>query len=123
MIQFNIAMFRDFQFLKPPVRPAYTPHAPQAKSESDQLLDLVYSVAGKHAFPTGDIACYLSENTSEEVRAFIERKLFLVNSPVGSSSDLDDDVLIEMMRKRGESLDSYKERLSTFIEQSQPNSD
>ena len=87
-----------------------------------QLLDIIYSVNPQVGYPQGDLAVWLSENASKEVRDFVEQNLIhsdAPSSPVEMSTSLlnelrtkitDDDVAA-FARKRGESSDDYAARM------------
>lgn len=79
------------------------------------LFDLVFAVNPDTGLPQGDIAVYMSKNTSPEVKRFIELNL---HSPVGSVdasysdfSNLSDDDIAFYTRGRDESVQSYRQRL------------
>lgn len=90
-------------------------HTVERKKPESSLFDLVFAVNPDTGLPQGDIAVYMSKNTSPEVKRFIELNL---HSPVGSSdasysdfSNLSDDDIAFYTRGRDESVQSYRQRL------------
>ena len=66
--------------------------------------------------PTGDIAVFMSENTSADVRDFISRNLMREQSfDDGSTYDLDDDDIVKYSRGADESAESYRYRIFNIL--------
>lgn len=86
---------------------------------NNSLFDLVFSVDPRSNLPVGDVAMYMSENTSPDVKRFIELNLHNpVDSGVSASGDfssLSDDDIISMTRDKNESISSYRNRMIEYI--------
>lgn len=85
------------------------------------LFDIVFSVNPLTLLPDGDIAVYMSENTSPDIRRFIEMNL---HSPILIDADKDaafaglsDDDVATFMREPTESLSAYRQRMFDVIRQ------
>lgn len=86
-------------------------------TESDvmQLLRLIYNDADGNL--RGDIAAFLSEKTSPEIRDFIRQNIF--GQPVSRSSNIDgvsDETIAEFTRDADESIYDYKRRVQSLFE-------
>ena len=107
--------YKEGNFIDPPAKN-------DVAEKYKQLLDIIYSVNPQVGYPQGDLAVWLSENASKEVRDFVEQNLIhqdAPSSPVEMSTSLlnelrtkitDDDVAA-FARKRGESSDDYAARM------------
>ena len=83
------------------------------------LFDKIFAVNPVTNLPDGDIAVFMSENTSPEIKAFIQSQLM---SPNGQKSDtsydgLSDDDLSVLSRGADESLTAYASRMRSVIYQ------
>lgn len=90
------------------------------KTPTKQLFDLVFSVDPVTLLPSGDLAMFMNENTSPEVRRAIEMNLMSPMDVKGDSSGYDgmsDDLIMEYMREPSESLDTYRLRMFDKIKQ------
>lgn len=83
------------------------------------LFDIVFSVNPLTGLPVGDVAMFMNENTSPDIRRFIELNL---HSPVNIDGDasgdlagLSDDDIVTYMREPGESLSDYRSRMVTIV--------
>lgn len=86
-------------------------------TESDvmQLLRLIYNDADGNL--RGDIAAFLSEKTSPEIRDFIRQNIF--GQPVSRASSVDgvsDETIAEFTRDANESIYDYKRRVQSLFE-------
>lgn len=86
-------------------------------TESDvmQLLRLIYNDADGNL--RGDIAAFLSEKTSPEIRDFIRQNIF--GQPVSRASSVDgvsDETIAEFTREADESIYDYKRRVQSLFE-------
>lgn len=89
----------------------------EVSMEENPLLDVIFGIDEKKGAPRGDLSMYLSEKTSPEVRAFISQQLmrdFATVSETGLPSDFDGDIS-QLIREKGETLDEYQSRLSSFL--------
>lgn len=88
------------------------------RSETDNLFDQIFSVDPRTLLPNGDIAIWMSQNTSPEIRNFISQNLM---SPVPLDSDgakydgLTDDDVAMFTRNQGESIADYRSRLFSHL--------
>lgn len=83
------------------------------------LLEAIYACDPITGLPSGDITCYVSSNTSPEVKKYILDNIMidlsvakLPSAPVG----LDDDTVASLTRSVGESSFDYASRVSNFME-------
>lgn len=86
-------------------------------SEKNNLLEAIYALDPITKLPTGDIACYLSPNTSPEVKQFVLENIMMDTSSAAMPSipdGIDDDTAFALTRQQGENIDSYLERLNTY---------
>lgn len=87
--------------------------------ESDSLLSAIYTLDPRTKLPTGDIACYVSSNTSPEVKKFILDNLMRdvsANAIDKIPDGLSDEDAFALTRQRGESRENYMERLKKFMD-------
>lgn len=79
----------------------------------DSLFASIFTVNPVTKLPDGDLAMYMSDKTSPEVRMFIEQNLMRdlgESSPV-DSKDLSDDDIVKYARKHNESDGDYRKRI------------
>ena len=102
---------------------------PPAKNDSkerfSQLLDIIYSVNPNLGYPQGDLAMYLSQNTSPEIKAFIEQNLVHqgnetnISMPTEMQNQLrnviSDDDVASFYRRKDESPSDYSERIYGYL--------
>lgn len=95
------------------------------RTSKDDLLDLIFAIDPVTGFPSGSISQYLSDNTSDEVRDFIEKNI-LVDLPSQTDyslpeavnmafRELEPDFQLNMMRKPFESLGEYEGRIKSYF--------
>lgn len=85
--------------------------------QENPLLDVIYGLDDKTKLPKGDIALYLSDRTSPEVRSFISHSLHseLPDTPsYPADSDID---FTRYMREKGESRNDYLSRMQKVIKE------
>lgn len=94
---------KDFDFAKRcgPINepePVYVPELVDGSDVKVQLLNAIYAIDPVTNLPTGDIACYLSPNTSPEVKQFIMDNLMIdvSGSAAPRSADMSDEDLIAL---------------------------
>lgn len=105
--------FIDHVFIQPDVCDSPV----ESISEKNGLLDAVYSLDPVTKLPTGDIACYLSPNTSSEVKKFVLDNIMMDTSSAAMPSipdGIDEDTAFALTRQQGEHLDNYLERLNDY---------
>lgn len=80
------------------------------------LLSAIYSLDPITNAPTGDIACYVSDKTSPDVKRFILENLMrdVSSDAMPAVSGLSDDEILTYQRGRDESRDAYALRLSEY---------
>lgn len=115
------AGYREFQQILSIdfVDPGKKETEPFIESSEDSLLKGIYVPDSITGLPQSDISVFMSKNTSPEVREFIRQQ---VMSPNGVSPDasvqyssLDDDVIVQLTRNQSESLDDYRNRVVSFV--------
>jgi hypothetical protein len=91
---------------------------PENSESNSQILDLIYSVNPRTKLPDGDIAMFMSENTSPEVAQFIKSNLMSphdTGGDNGSYDGLDDDSIARYTRGANESVQDYKKRMYDVV--------
>lgn len=92
-----------------------TPVVDKKKNESDSLLSIIYA---KDSFnlPSGDLQYYVNSKANPEIKKFILDNLMMDVSSVAApkNSAIDNDTAFALMRKDGESVDAYMERVNEF---------
>lgn len=99
------------------------------RTSQDDLLDLIFAIDPVTGFPSGSLAQYLSDNTSDEVRDFIEKHILVDLPSLTDSSlpeavnmafrELEPDFQLNLMRKPFESLGEYEHRVKTYFNEIQ----
>ena len=86
-------------------------------SELQVILDEIFAVDPVSGFPRGDIQYYLSADGNPQVKQWLETHL-LQPRMTGDKTpkDVTDDMIVEMSRQRGESLDDYQARLMSIYD-------
>lgn len=86
--------------------------------ENKSLMDIIYSRDPTTGLPVGDLALFLNDNTSLEVRQYIQQNLMTEQNADSPSVPYDCDIdLIPYIRQKGESRADYMERLNTIFQQ------
>lgn len=90
------------------------------KDSKENLFNQIYSVNPLTNLPQGDIAVFMNQNTSPQVRDFIVNELMRPDgSDKATSFDgLSDDELYSLSRQHGEDIQAYKLRMFNVIRQS-----
>lgn len=94
---------------------------PVPSSSTDNLLSVIYSVDPLTNAPSGDIQYLISDKANPQIKQFILDNLMMdvssMKQPaVPAVNGVSDDVMLQLSRNAGESLDSYVARLNTQIE-------
>lgn len=90
---------------------------PDGHDDENPLLDVIYGIDETTKLPKGDIALYLSNRTSPEIRSFISQQIH-VEVPETPSFPADSDIdFSRYMREKGESRSDYLRRLSHIIKE------
>lgn len=112
--------YRDFQGIKDhEMIPMPISEIKHQGKESDSLLSAIYTLDPVTKLPTGDISCYVSANTSPEVKKFILDNLMRdvsANAIDKIPDGLSDDDAFALTRQRGESREKYMDRLKKFMD-------
>lgn len=112
--------FREYSALKDveEIEDKSSRRKPENVESNSQILDLIYAVNPRTKLPDGDIAMFMSENTSPEVAQFIKANLM---NPIDTGSDngaydgLDDDTIARYTRNFNESVQDYKKRMYDVV--------
>ena len=96
------------------------PKDPEYKKDDSELqviLDEIFSVDPVTGFPRGDIAYYLSKDGNPQVKQWLEINLLKPRTTGNQTpKDVTDDMIIEMSRQRGESIEDYQTRLMSIYD-------
>ena len=85
--------------------------------KENPLLDVIYGLDEKTKLPKGDIALFLSDRTSPEIRSFISQSLHS-ELPDTPSFPVDVDIdFTRYMREKGESRNDYLSRMQMVIKE------
>lgn len=110
----------QFQALKD-IEPIIKASEPVMKEQdNEQLFDQIFTVNPRTLLPDGDIAVFMSENTSPEVRNYISN--MLMNplpddaSALPSGYDIDEETLVGLTRRSSETFNDYRSRVVSFLE-------
>ena len=82
------------------------------------LFDVVFGVDPRTKLPSGDLAMFMGDNVSPEVRDFISKNLmkpFDSNESGGKYDGLNDDDISLYTRGHDESLESYRSRMYDIV--------
>lgn len=90
------------------------------KPHEASLFDSIFAIDERTKLPQGDLAVFMSENTSPEVKQFIQQNLLQQNNLElpENGKDLDDDIISALTRGSGESVSSYRDRVMDWLKQS-----
>lgn len=109
--------FREFEDILDSDFPIenYNEVLPERDDSNKSLFDLVFSVNPRTRLPDGDLAVYMSANTSPEVKRFIEMQLHNPSNtsgdvPFGDYGEISDDDIAFFTRSRNESVSDYRNR-------------
>ena len=89
------------------------PKPEMVESSLKSVLDEIFSVDPKSGLPKGDIQYYMSSDGNPQVKQWIENNLLKprVSSGTSTPEGVTDDMIVEMSRKKGESVSDYQARL------------
>lgn len=86
-----------------------------AKKQKNPIEDMLFALDEKTRLPRGDMAVYLSDKTSPEVRAYIQQNI-LIPHDGGVAIDAEhDSELFDFMRQNDESREDYIIRVQGLI--------
>lgn len=91
----------------------------EVTDENKPLLDAIYALDPVTNLPSGDIACFVSANTSPEVKKFILDNIMCDTSKAALPpvpDGIDDDTAFYLSRGIDESVESYTSRLNKYAE-------
>ena len=82
------------------------------------ILQQIYAPDPVTRLPCSDIRCFLSSDTPNEVRLFIQQNLMspVTAEKVGLASDMDSDTIAELTRGVEEDSHTYASRVSAFMQ-------
>lgn len=89
------------------------------KNPMKAMLQAVYAPDPISGFPTGDIACYVSDKTSPDIKNWILANLMVDVSSAklpAAPHGVDDNVIEALMRQSGEDTASYAERVNQYMQ-------
>lgn len=97
--------------------PEYKP----SESNLDDIIREIFSVDPVSGLPKGDIQYYLSKDGNPDVKRWIENNLLTPRVVSGQSTPegVTDDMIAEMSRQRGESVEDYSSRLQSIYDECQ----
>lgn len=83
-----------------------------SESNLKSVLDEIFSVDENTGFPKGDIQYFLSKDGNPIVKQWLESNLLAPRRVASSNPDgVNDDLIVEMSRKKDESVSDYQARL------------
>lgn len=116
----------SIEYVTPVEKPRPKKEVPSA---SAAILDAIFC-KDVYGWPQSSLACYLSDKTADDVRAFIERNI-LVNTGDGNLvtdekyvaefKNLSDEFIAQASRNRFESIEDYESRISKLVQEDQDN--
>ena len=82
------------------------------------ILQQIYAPDPVTRLPSSDIVCFLSSDTPQEVRLFIQQNLMspVTAEKVGLASDMDSDTIAELTRGVDEDSHTYASRVSAYMQ-------
>ena len=103
----------DIHYENKPKDPDYK----KSDSELQVILDEIFTVDPVTGLVKGDIAYYLSKDGNPQVKQWLETHL-LQPRMIGnqSSKDVTDDMIVEMSRQCGETVEEYQTRLMSIYD-------
>ena len=92
-----------------------------SESNLDDIIREIFSVDPISGFPKGDIQYYLSKDGNPDVKRWIENNLLTPRVVTGQSTPegVTDDMIAEMSRQSGESVEDYSSRLQSIYAECQ----
>lgn len=114
--------FREFAAFNAVLGSEIEPSVEDKKSDivsaNEELFALIFSVDPKTLLPSGDIAMFMNENTSPQVKQFIQMNLQRPYDVLADSNlveGVDDDIIAQYSRNQNESVSDYRRRLYDSI--------
>lgn len=83
----------------------------------DSLLSVIYAPDSRTGLPTGDLTYYVSDKANPQVKQFILDNLLMDVSAAKNPAipeGIDSTLAFDLMRKQGEGVQEYAERLNQF---------
>ena len=82
----------------------------------ESILNEIFSVDPVSGLPKGDIAYYLSSDGNPDIKNWLQSNLLAprVSSGQSTPEGVTDDLIAEMSRINGESIDSWQNRLTSL---------
>lgn len=87
---------------------------PASPDPKQDIFDRIFSVDPRTKLPSGDIALFMTQNTSPEVRDFIQQNLMRpvnADTDAGKYDGLDDDIIALYTRGADEDIYDYRDRM------------
>lgn len=111
----NFAACQGLEF-----QPTNFPKDPEIEFDDSplkQILDEIFCVDEFSGFPRGSIAYYLSSEGNPQVKQWLENNLLKPRMNGKTTMEgLTDDMIAEFAQQKDESLDSYRERLTSIYD-------
>lgn len=88
------------------------------KSAKDSFLDMIFSINPRTKLPDCDVSVFMSKNTSDSVKKFVQDNLLSDNGGVSDTSkypDLPDSVIADYTRSQGETIYQYRDRIFAMV--------
>lgn len=86
------------------------------KTDLDNALDAIYCPDEKTGLPKGDLVLYMSKNTPQDIRTFIQNNLLFPQAHMQGVSKEQEELLFDYMRKDGESNLEYANRMQSVLD-------
>ena len=81
------------------------------------ILDEIFAVDELTGLPKGDIQYYMSANGNPQVKQWLENNILKPRMTSNTTMDgLTDDMIAEFSQMKDESIDSYRERLTSIYD-------
>lgn len=91
----------------------------ESKKADDSILSIIYGLDPVSQLPTGDLQYYVSDKANPEIKQFIldnlMRDVSSAANPPSKINGVTDDMVLEMMRRDGESSQQYMSRLNESV--------
>lgn len=86
------------------------------KTDLDNALDAIYCPDERTGLPKGDLVLYMSKNTPQDIRTFIQNNLLFPQAHLQGVTKEQEDLLFDYMRKDGESNLEYATRMQSVLD-------
>lgn len=87
----------------------------EKQSADNQVLDVIYAPDPFTRLPQSDVAVYLSDKVDPSIREFVASQLLTPNPEVKGVDDANSDILFDLVRQDGESVQDYAVRIRDIV--------